>query len=131
MARIDMDYLDQSGIRIAAQLHKFVNNEVLIGTAISADAFWAGFAGLLRDLAPRCQALLAKRDAMQQQVDAWHLANKGKPADADGYLNFLRDIGYLVAEPAQVAVRTTNVDPRSPASPARSSSFRSPTPATR
>ena len=48
--------------------------------------------------------------AIQQQVDAWHLGNKGKPADMEGYLTFLRDIGYLVQEPASVAVATSNVD---------------------
>jgi malate synthase len=105
-----MDYIESAGIRIARSLYDFVNSEALAGTSISADAFWSGFAGLLADLAPRCKALLAKRDSIQQQIDAWHLTNKGKRANSDGYLSFLRDIGYLVAEPASVAVSTANVD---------------------
>ena len=68
-----------------------------------AGAAAGGFATLLTDLAPRCTALLAKRDSIQQQLDAWHLANKGKPADIDGYLHLLRHIGYLQQEPAAVA----------------------------
>ena len=83
-----MDYVEQAGIRIAKPLYEFVNSEALPGTSIGADAFWSGFAGLLADLAPRCKALLDKRDSMQQQIDAWHLANKGKPADTEGYLQF-------------------------------------------
>ena len=63
--------------------------------------FWSGFAALLSDLAPRCAALLAKRDTLQSAIDAWHLAQRGKPFDQDAYLEFLRDIGYLVAEPAR------------------------------
>lgn len=106
-----MDYVDQAGIRIAKPLYEFVNSEALPGTSIGADTFWSGFAELLSDLAPRCKALLGKRDNLQQQVDAWHVANKGKPADVDGYLSFLRGIGYLVDEPASVAVKTSNVDP--------------------
>jgi malate synthase len=105
-----MDYVESAGIRIAKPLYDFVAGEALPGTSISADAFWSGFAGLLADLAPRCKALLGKRDSIQQQVDAWHIANKGKPADAEGYIRFLRDIGYLVEEPARVAVSTANVD---------------------
>jgi malate synthase len=105
-----MDYAESAGIRIAKPLYNFVNSEALPGTSIGADAFWSGFAGLLGDLAPRCKALLGKRDSIQQQIDAWHLANKGKPADTEGYLNFLRGIGYLVEEPAKVAVSTSNVD---------------------
>jgi malate synthase len=106
-----MDYVEQSGIRIAKPLYDFVNTEALPGTSIGVDAFWSGFAGLLTDLAPRCKALLDKRDSIQRQVDAWHVANKAKPADVGGYLNFLRGIGYLVEEPARVAVNTSNVDP--------------------
>ena len=105
-----MDYVASAGIRIAKPLYDFVNGEALPGTSIDADTFWRGFAGLLADLAPRCAALLAKRDSIQLQVDGWHQANKGKPADTQGYLDFLRRIGYLVAEPASVAVHTDNVD---------------------
>ena len=38
-------------------------------------------------------------------------SNKGKPADTEGYLSFLRGIGYLVGEPASVTVATSKVDP--------------------
>jgi malate synthase len=106
-----MDYIEQAGIRIAKPLYEFVNSEALPGTSIDADVFWTGFAALLAELAPRCKALLAKRDSIQSQVDAWHLANKGKLADMAGYLSFLRGIGYLVDEPAAVAVSTCKVDP--------------------
>jgi malate synthase len=105
-----MDYVESAGIRIARPLYDFVNSEALPGTSIGSDVFWSGFAGLLTDLAPRCKALLDKRDSIQQQLDTWHQANKGKPADTDGYLNFLRGIDYLVDEPANVAVSTSNVD---------------------
>jgi malate synthase len=106
-----MDYIEQAGIRIAKPLYDFVNSDALPGTSIGRDAFWSGFAALLSDLAPRCKALLAKRDGIQQQIDAWHIANEGKPADADDYMSFLRSIGYLVEEPTSVIVTTANVDP--------------------
>jgi malate synthase len=105
-----MDYVESAGIHIARPLYDFVNSEALPGTSVGSEAFWSGFAGLLADLAPRCKALLDKRDSIQQQVDAWHLANKGKPADTETYLNFLRGIGYLVKEPAKVGVTTSKVD---------------------
>ncbi|WP_428486527.1 malate synthase G [Rhodopila sp.] len=106
-----MDHVESAGLRIARPLYDFLDTEALPGTSVGSDAFWDGFAALLKDLAPRCKALLDKRDSIQAQVDAWHLANKGKPADADAYLGFLRGIGYLVDEPADVAVNTTHVDP--------------------
>jgi malate synthase len=106
-----MDYVEHAGIRIAKPLYEFVNTECLPGASIGVDAFWSGFSGLVADLAPKCKALLEKRDTMQQQVDAWHQSNKGRPADMEGYLSFLRGIGYLVGEPASVTVATSNVDP--------------------
>ncbi len=106
-----MEHVELAGLRIAKPLYDFVFSEALSGTVIGADAFWDGFAALLDQLAPRCKALLEKRDRIQQQLDAWHLANKGKPADTEEYFNFLRGIGYLADEPAHVAVQTSNVDP--------------------
>ena len=106
-----MDRVEASGLSIARALFDFVKTEALPGTGLQADAFWSGFAGLLTDLAPRCAALLARRDDLQKQIDAWHLAHKGKPADSAGYLEFLRGIGYLVPEPGAFSVDTSNVDP--------------------
>ena len=105
-----MEYVEASGIRIAKPLYEFVNSEALPGTSIGSDAFRGGFARLLAELAPQCKALLAKRDSIQQQVDAWHLANRGKPVDSDNYVTFLRGIGYLTDEPNSVAVSTSKVD---------------------
>jgi len=106
-----MTTIDKSGIRIAKPLHDFIETEALPGTGVDAASFWSGFAALIRDLAPRCKALLATRDSLQQQIDAWHQANRGKTIDPDAYIGFLRQIGYLVAEPASVTVATANVDP--------------------
>ena len=106
-----MDRVDAAGLSIARGLYDFVNAEAIPGTGVDPAAFWTGFAGLLRDLAPRCDSLLKQRDDLQTQIDAWHTARRGKPADHAGYLTFLRDIGYLVAEPGEIAIVTSHVDP--------------------
>ncbi len=106
-----MNYVEAGGLRVAGTLLHFVNDEALPGTGISPAAFWPGFAALVGDLAPRCQALLDKRASLQKQIDTWHLANRGKPIDQGDYLTFLRGIGYLAAEPADFSVGTTKVDP--------------------
>ena len=99
------------GLSIDDTLLAFVNTEALPGTGVSPDAFWQGYAALIADLAPRCAALLGMRADLQSQIDAWHLAHKGRPVDTAEYLSFLRGIGYLVDEPADFAVSTENVDP--------------------
>jgi malate synthase len=105
-----MDYVGAGGLRVARPLFDFVNAEAIPGTGVEAAAFWQGFGGLIQDLAPRCKALLARRDALQRQIDDWHLAHRGKPADQAEYLSFLRAIGYLQDEPASVVVATSKVD---------------------
>ncbi|MES0023547.1 MULTISPECIES: malate synthase G [unclassified Mesorhizobium] len=103
------DRVEIAGLRIARELHDFVG-EALPGTGIAADVFWNGFSAIVHDLAPKNRALLAKRDAMQEQIDAWHRAN-GAPIDMEAYKSFLREIGYLVPEGPAFSVSTDNVDP--------------------
>jgi malate synthase len=69
-----------------------------------------GFANLLGRFVPINRALLAKRDDLQAQIDAWHVARAGKPIDQAEYQTFLREIGYLVPEPAPFQIGTQNVD---------------------
>ncbi|TWH77545.1 malate synthase [Azomonas agilis] len=98
------------GLQVAKVLYDFVNNEAIPGTGVSAESFWAGAASVIHDLAPKNRALLAKRDALQAQIDAWHQARAGQGHDAAAYKAFLQEIGYLLPEPADFAATTQNVD---------------------
>ncbi|TIX61429.1 MAG: malate synthase G, partial [Mesorhizobium sp.] len=80
------------------------------GTGIDAEKFWNGFSAIVHDLAPKNRALLAKRDAMQEKLDAWYRQN-GAPLDMSTYRAFLEEIGYLVPEGPAFSVSTDNVDP--------------------
>ncbi len=92
-------------------LHAFVETELLPGTGVSADAFWAGFESLLADFTPRNIDLLARRDALQIQIDAWWRDQRGKPFDVTKETAFLQKIGYLLPEPPAFQIATQNVDP--------------------
>ncbi|GAC1345997.1 MAG: malate synthase G [Acetobacteraceae bacterium] len=105
-----MGRIEVAGLQVARELHEFVE-QALPGTGVAPGAFWTGLAALIRDLAPRNAALLARRDELQTQVDQWHTARKGKPFDAAAYEAFLREIGYLQPEPPAFEVGTANVDP--------------------
>ena len=104
-------YVSQNGIQIAQELFDFVNDRALPGTGVDGTQFWAGFANLLGTFAPRNAELLAKREEIQAQIDAWHIDHKGQPIDQAEYQAFLKSIGYLVEEPAAFSITTENVDP--------------------
>ncbi|MBS3928905.1 MAG: malate synthase G [Sphingomonadales bacterium] len=103
--------VEKAGLKVDAALAAFVEGEVLAPLGQDATAFWAGFAALLDRFVPVNRALLAKRDDLQAQIDAWHLARAGQAIDQSEYQAFLREIGYLVPEPAPFQVGTQNVDP--------------------
>ena len=58
-------YVEKSGLKVANALAEFVEERVLPGTGIAADAFWAGAAQIFGTFTPRNRALLEKRDALQ------------------------------------------------------------------
>ena len=91
-------------------LYALVRDEIAPGTGIEADAFWKAFSDIVTAMAPENRALLDKRDALQQQLDAWHLARQGEPLDSAAYSAFLSEIGYLLPEGEDFCVTTENVD---------------------
>ena len=105
------EFLDRSGMSVDSRLADFIEARALPGTGLDAGKFWAEFAALLGKFAPENAALLTKREDLQAQIDAWHEARAGQAHDAEAYQAFLREIGYLVPEPAPFAVGTQNVDP--------------------
>jgi malate synthase len=107
---MDSDRTDCAGLAVDAALARFVEAEVLAPLGRDPAAFWQGLASLLERFVPRNRALLARRDALQAQIDAWHQDRAGKPHDADEYRAYLEEIGYLVPEPEPFKIGTENVD---------------------
>lgn len=97
-------------LQVDNQLYDFIQNHALVGTDLNADEFWQGFSQLVHDLAPKNRALLAKRDQLQESLDTWHKANPGPIKDMAAYQTFLKEIGYLVEQPDDATVHTTQVD---------------------
>ena len=104
------ELVDRAGLKVAQPLADFIERQALPGTGLDAAALWAGVAAIYARFAPENRALLATRDALQAKIDAWHVARAGRPVDPVEYQAFLREIGYLVDEPAPFAIGSADVD---------------------
>lgn len=105
-----IDFPRRNTLAIDPRLLEFIEHEALVDTGLDSNAFWAGFARLVHDMAPRNRALLAQREALQAQLDDWHLSHPGPIIDFAEYQLFLREIGYLHPVEDSVSVITENVD---------------------
>ncbi|HEX7854124.1 MAG TPA: malate synthase G [Sphingobium sp.] len=102
--------IEKAGLQIDERLVRFIEEQVLPGTDIEPGAIWSGVAAIFSEFSPRNRDLLAERDQLQAAIDAWHQEWAGQPVDGVAYQAMLREIGYLVEEPASFTVGTGNVD---------------------
>jgi malate synthase len=102
--------LARAGLAVAAPLATFIEREALSGTGIPPEHFWSALAALFARFTPENRALLAERDRLQASIDDRCERHRGQVVDVPVYENFLREIGYLVPEPAAFKVGSCNVD---------------------
>ena len=107
---MNKNYLNINNLKITDELYRFVNDEILKDTNISPEKFWSGFDKSVHELSPKNKELLKKRENLQNQINEWHLKNKGKEFSVSEYKKFLEKIGYLVKEGPDFQIDTENVD---------------------
>lgn len=105
-----MAFVARGGFEIDEALARFIEDEALAGSGLEAAAFWQGAGAIFARFAPENAALLTERDALQARLDAWCAQNAGHAIDGAVYESFLREVGYLQAEPPPFEVATRNVD---------------------
>ena len=105
------EYFNRAGLQVAEALVQFIEHQALPGTDISAEAFWAGIAGLIGNLGPKNRELLDRRRELQAKIDQRHISRRNEPHDHEAYKQFLIEIGYLLEEGPDFEIETLNVDP--------------------
>jgi malate synthase len=98
------------GLTVDPALAAFVADELLAGLDLRPEWFWSTVADLHARFAPRVTELLARRDELQERLDAWHREH-GAPGedDLDDYVAFLTEIGYLLP-PEEPRIAVSGVD---------------------
>ena len=104
------DNKQAGSLQVDPGFHTFVEEELLPATGLHAGEFWAGLESIIDDLSPINRELLAKRDALQSQLDEWHKANSGTLLKHDEYVAFLRELGYLNDAGESFQISTAGVD---------------------
>src|SRR5271154_3904730 len=103
-------YRNRSGLEVAEPLCEFIEGGVAQAVGLQPERLWDGLAKLLADLAPLNRKLLARRDALQSQIDHWY-RQQGAPAlQIAEQEAFLRQIGYLVPQGPPFQIGTGRVD---------------------
>jgi malate synthase len=103
------DRVDVGGLWVDRTLYAFVEDEALPSSGVASGTFWAGAVAVINEFAPRNRDLLARRAELQESIDEFHRRSPGQPGD--GYVEFLRSIGYLTDPPEPFEVTTSGVDP--------------------
>lgn len=103
------DYVKAGKLQVASQLYDFINSEALPESGLNREKFWSDFGELVHDLTPRNKELLARRDEIQDKINAWYRENK-ESFDSEQYRSFLQELGYLEPEVEDFAIRTEGVD---------------------
>ncbi|WP_342512093.1 malate synthase G [Sporosarcina sp. FSL K6-1522] len=103
-----VNYVKTNNLQVASVLYEFINAKALPGSGVDPEKFWFDFSRLVHDLTPQNKELLAKRDELQDRINAWHRENKD--LDFEKYKSFLEEIGYLEPETEDFQVQSDNVD---------------------
>ena len=95
--------------KINTNFYDFVNDEVLPETGLDKSDFWQNFISAANDLLPENNDLINERKDIQNKIDKWMIDNKGN-FDYNNYLEFLKEIKYIVKEGPDFKIETENVD---------------------
>ena len=88
--------INKHGLQVDARLAEFIETKALVGSGVAPAAFWQGLAEGVAQFGPQNRALLARREDLQAQIDAWFIGRKSQPFDAAAHESFLREIGYVI-----------------------------------
>ena len=100
----------KSSLKVSKLLSQFLENEVLNKLNLNVDKFWEDFDHIIKVFGPKNENLLKKREEIKKKIDAYYISNKDKAYNHDDYINFLKEIDYIVPEGPDFNINTENVD---------------------
>jgi len=78
------------------------------GTGVENATFWANFVSIVHELTPKNRALLARRDELQAELDAWYRRH-GAPVDMEAYRTIVIVVDAVTPIGQAVAAGISNI----------------------
>ena len=103
--------LQRCNLKVSEILVDFIEKEALPNTGVNKDKFWEEFEKILDKFVPHNNRLLKIRTSMKKQIDEFYKRHSGKNISEDEYINFLKQINYIVPEGGDFKIETQKVDP--------------------
>ncbi|WP_084419810.1 malate synthase G [Henriciella litoralis] len=104
------NYVDRGQLKIDAALADFVEREALKGLPYDSKTIWSGLEEIISHFSGRNRALLARREVLEDQIQDWQSQNAELARSGGAQKEFLSSIGYLLDEPADFEIQTSNTD---------------------
>ena len=102
--------VNRSKLRVSKILAEFLELDVMRELNLDIEKFWNDFEKIINDFAPRNLNLLKKRQKLKTKIDKYYSENKDKKVNITEYINFLKNIGYIIPEGPDFLINTSNVD---------------------
>ena len=105
-----VDRVTVGGLQVASVLHAFVRDEALPGSGVDEAAFWAASRRSSPTSRRATGSCWPAATSSSSSSTSGTQKNPGPVGDQAAYEQLLRDLGYLVDEPADFTIETSDVD---------------------
>ena len=105
------NYVKRDALLIQKDLANFVEMRLVDGLDFDAPKVWSALSELVTKFTQQNRDLLQKRSDLHEQIQLWQANNRHLAVDGINQHAFLTSIGYLVPEPGDFEITTTDTDP--------------------
>ena len=90
--------IEKGKLKVSKVLVEFLENEVLRELGFNIQEFWQDFENLILKFSPLNKKLLQKRENFKKLIDNFYIQNKETGINKNEYINFLKEIKYIIPE---------------------------------
>jgi len=102
--------IEKGKLKVSKVLVEFLENDVLKVLGFNIQNFWQDFENLILKFSPLNKRLLQKRENFKKLIDDFYIQNRETGVNKKEYIDFLKEINYIIPEGPDFKIETENVD---------------------